>query len=187
MLTTILLSTIFWSDPTLVWDRNQHLQLGLPASLLNEPALADNLQSGLTTILRITVREKRGQREQSFQLAIRYDLWDEVYLIAESRSDGPAARHKANADGGLESWWRAQRFQVAKLVTDRDGIWLIAVEVLPFSVSEQQQTQAWLARTTGEAESSSPGGDGILAAIVSTSIKRKPLQRFRWEVLVQEP
>lgn len=134
--------------------------------ILSDDEVKKHLMTGLTTtfVLEVTARAAGGRKVAGgAQVAVRFDLWDEKYLIVvgDARSAGPQAE-AANLEHLVE-WWRNSEFEVAsngELASG--GPWQVSVSlaVLPFSHTEQLDAQRWLAdslREPGRPEAG-PGG-----------------------------
>lgn len=169
---------------------------GLPPLLGREP-LARQLESGLTTVLALTVEAEEGVIGGA-EIRIRYELWDEVFRVAvatpAAADSEPEGRELESADA-LDRWWRALRLAVgdAPAVGSEVRVTLAAV---PFSRSEQLDTQRWLAESARRAERGQAGDPGtplaegdaverVLTTLIATSIRRRPLTVHRWRVVVR--
>ena len=165
----------------------------LPASVLQSKEVSSHLTSGLTTafIILVTSGEKKG----GARVTVRYELWDEAYLVTALDSSGREVRHTFASAAKMTEWW-----STAPLLVLRNPAWSaadsaaktqITVKVLPFSAREQAETQRWLSRIFTSMSSvkdapvdkrSDPGAAKILDVIVSTSIQRRPILESQWTV-----
>jgi hypothetical protein len=172
------------------------LVVSLPADVLSQSEVKPRLTSGLTTslVLQVTAADGRGHKARGGGLVeVRYELWDEVFLVTAVGSDGRRRRESLASLERLAAWWQALRLPVLPAGNRlAAGSWRIDTEltVIPFSRSEQTETQTWLSRSlSGEVASSAhaseaagaaaPAG-GVLDMLVATSIKRPSLVSFSW-------
>jgi hypothetical protein len=191
------------------------LALGhLPPVLVDE-AVAPHLKTGLTTVFLFTVETKgTPQQKGAAQVAVRYDLWDEVYRIELSPAPGGLAASTTSvaatdgASGALLGWWRAAAVRVAPAA----GAWQpplgrakITLQVLPFSQAEQRDAQEWLLRSfRADSPPGRPAPTTALppragaertpaaapvrefyGAMLASSIGRRSLTSWSWNVTVE--
>ena len=166
--------------------------LALPGDVLARKDLARQLTSGLTTTFAITATA--GSRRGGGRIEVRYEPWDEVYFVTTRGIDLQAQRLQLASAQKLREWWRDASLRVLPDATGVDEI-EVAVEVLPFSIEEQKETQRWLTRSLGEAHearsldpgevSGTGGAASVLDVLIGTSIQRRPILRYRWNVPVQ--
>ncbi len=163
--------------------------------ILASDEVKKNLMTGLTTtfVLEVTARAPGGRKVVGgAQIAVRYDLWDEKYLITASDAASSGRQSEAANVDRLEKWWCASEFEVARDVElAAGGPWKVEVSlaVLPFSHTEQLDAQRWLADSLREPgpggarpnEGSAPVRD-LLSGLVATSIARRPVLSYRWTV-----
>ena len=167
------------------------LLVTLHAELLDRRDVRKQLTSGLTTTFLVTV--DAASRKGGARVEVRYEPWDEVYFVTARGIDAAAQKAQLANVEKLAEWWRNAALPVlprASAVTAAQ----VTVEVLPFSIEEQKETQRWLSRSLGEAhrqggidESEVRGSAGtasVLDVLIGTSIQRRPLVRFRWNVVV---
>jgi len=189
--------------PTLAFARGTLTLARLPP-VLDDEAVATHLRTGLTTVFLFKV-ECRGAASQKgvAQVALRYDLWDEVYHV--QTVPAPPGETAAKPTASAQEWWRGAALTVAPV----EGRWLAAparakvtLQVLPFSQAEQRDAQDWLLRSF-RATRSGPGGreEGsaspvperagapapvrdFYGAMLASSIGRRSLISWSWNVVV---
>jgi hypothetical protein len=184
--------------PSLVWG-SQGLSLARLPPILAEPAVARHLGTGLTTTLLLTVEVSgTASFKGGAQASVRYDLWDEIYLVEQLDAKGSAHTTLRTRDE-LYRWWTSLVVSVspqgrpASVARAR-----VTLHVLPFSQAEQQDAQEWLLRTLRAAEppppsASRPGaGEAPVAppapvrdlygAMLASSIGRRSLINYSWTV-----
>ena len=154
------------------------LDLTLPATVLRNDEVRKHLTSGLTTVFLVTANDTRARIE------IRYDLWDEKYLVTIVDSERRVQKTSIDTFEHLADWWSRTPLRVGK----GKGDVRMKLEVIPFSAVEEEDAQRWLARSIGAssnaADPSRSDGSGsagsILDLLIGTSVQRRPLQTFRW-------
>ncbi len=111
----------------------------LPASLLMDAAVRKQLGSGLTTTFLLIVRQRETGTVSGARIEIRYDLWDEVWIVRKIEFDRREERQRIISREGLERWWRTP---LRVLQTTRDRVALqIDLNVLPFSAAEEEDAR----------------------------------------------
>ena len=195
----MLFLLLFLSDPKPILQMEQGLGLKtvLPTAILDEDEVVAQLNSGLTSTFQIQVfsRDKEGKAlEGGARIEIRYELWDEVYMIRTSEVDGSQNYFKVGNREGLAAWWRTQPLLIllSDSMNPAEPVRLV-LEFIPFSQTEQNNAREWLTESTGGSVSDRraipdeplPQGQGrarIFSVIMATSIKRKVLLRYRWKL-----
>lgn len=149
-----------------------------PAAILQKANVRKHLESGLTTTFAVEAGGGKARIE------IRYDLWDERWLITTVDASGRAHDETVPSYGKLVTWWSALALPVSRA----EGTSMrVQMSVLPFSERERRDTEDWVTRTVGLARggSQSPqvqqGSPGVLDAAIATSIQRRAVERFEWQ------
>lgn len=168
---------------------------GLP-SLLDRPEIRKQLDSGLTATLAFEVRTTGASPERvrgGARVDVRYELWDEVYLVTRFDAAGRRELLRFDTFDKLGRWLREVRLPV--LPQPRaPGPWQaeVRLRVIPFSQAEQRKTQRWLTESmAGEAEGSAGAVSQaledrptslaqVLQLLVATSIGRPALFEQEW-------
>ncbi len=170
----------------------------LPA-VLSESKVARHLATGLTTRFVFTVEVGRldgRPAKGEAQVRVRYDLWDERYLVErwDGRGDAPVGVQLTRQE--LAGWWRSLTLVLYRAAT---GVGApparvkVELVVLPFSQAEQRDAQDWLLRSFrgGQAESAdspSSTSNGPLGAfygaLLAASIGQRSLITYSWSVAV---
>jgi len=170
---------------------------GLP-NILSRPEVRPHLSTGLTTTfaLRVTATDETGKKTQGGgRIDIRWEPWDEVFLTAALSADGHARRESIPTLDRLGAWWSSLEIPAATGLAP-GGRWSVRVEVnvIPFSASEQRDTQRWFSDSLGQAPPApansqqeqataprpAPATGGVLDLLIATSIKRHSLISFSW-------
>jgi hypothetical protein len=168
-------------------NRAGELEVAIPSLPLLNKEVRRQLTSGLTTVLVIRIDE--GVRGAA-RAEIRYDLWDEKYLVTTISFDGRRDQHAFADHEKLVHWWRATAFRVARPTRVTDQPVLVRLEVLPFSAREAAEAQRWFSDSVG-AERKRESGDpqtssgALLDAIIGTSVQRRPILEYRWRVKIE--
>ncbi len=167
--------------------------------VLGEAEVRRQLDTGLTTTLAFHVRvaDTRGTRtEGGARVDVRFELWDEVYLVTRIDAGGKVARATLPSFEKLAEWWREQRLEVvpaSRLAGRTPPLRAdVRLRVIPFSQAEQLDTQRWLSRSLAGEEAGSAGAlseasstesfDQLLQSLMATSIQRPALVEFSWKL-----
>jgi hypothetical protein len=158
--------------------------------VLSLPEVRPHVDTGLTTgfVLTVTARGSGERRVRgAARIDVRYEPWDEVYLVAAVGADGRVRRETVPSFARLVEWWRALSLPVATaLPADR---WQVKVElsVLPFSQTEERDAQRWLAGSLVERGAEPPqatAGEsrltGVVDLLIATSVQRRSVVRYQW-------
>ncbi len=160
------------AGPSLQTEGGFVVLAGLP-SLLHRDDVRKQLESGLTATLAFEVRTTGGSPEKlrgGARVDVRYELWDEVYLVTRLDASGKRERLRFDSFDKLGQWWRDARLPVLPLPR-APGPWQaeVRLRVIPFSQAEQQKTQRWLTESMA-----GDGGDGSAGA-VSQALEDRPV------------
>lgn len=151
----------------------------LPLSVLQEKSVKKQLGSGLTTTFLVIARQREPVRVSGARIEVRYDLWDEVWLVRRVEFDGRSERQRFTTAEALEKWWR---MPVRLLSSNADRVALtIDLNVLPFSAAEEEDARQWITKSGGVGTASG-GSGGIVDALIGTTISAKPITSYRWNV-----
>lgn len=169
--------------------------------LLGREEVRKQLGTGLTTTLAFHIRATGGGRERiegGARVDIRYELWDEIYLVTRMDSTGRIARASFPSFDRLAEWWRELRLEVARLPRPAGSPpWKVEVRlrVIPFSQSEQLQAQRWLSESLTAEETGSAGAvagaleeqpatfSQVLNLLMATSLQRTALLESEWNLI----
>ena len=165
--------------------------------LLRNGQVRRHLETGLTTTLAFEVRlTGSGRARGGARIDIRYELWDEVWLVTRADTQGRTERARFPSFDKLDTWWRDLRLEVLPGPTPA-GPAELRLRVIPFSQSEQLDAQRWFSRSLalppGQPPSDSAGAvSGILEEpsgdlfnlLLATSIGRPALLEYEWKLAV---
>jgi hypothetical protein len=171
---------------------------GLP-SLLHRADIRKQLDSGLTATLAFEVRTTGASPQKlrgGARVDVRYELWDEIYLVTRLDASGRRERLRFDSFDKLGQWWREARLPVLPLPR-APGPWQaeVRLRVIPFSQAEQRETQRWLTESmAGDGSDGSAGAvsqaledrpvsfSQVLQLLVATSIGRPALFEQEWNL-----
>jgi hypothetical protein len=167
----------------------------LPALLRNEE-VRRHLGTGLTTTLAFEVRATGGGKVRgAARIDIRYDLWDEVWLVTRADTSRRAQRARFSSFEQMEAWWRDLHLAVLPAGA-AGGPAEARLRIIPFSQSEQLDAQRWFSR--GLAQPSGSGSAGAVSGVLeepsgelfhlllATSIGRPALLELEWKLRIPE-
>lgn len=185
------------AEPALERGAGGRVRLAALPPVLDRPAVREQLASGLTTSFVLELREPGllARTVGAARVDVRYELWDEVYLVAAAGADG-ALRHLRFPDfPALAAWWRRPELVVAPAsAAGGERRLRLRLRVIPFSASEQRDAQAWLTesladprggaaeKTDDAAEEAGRPLDHLFRVLLATSIARGTLLEEEWEV-----
>jgi len=161
--------------------------------LLRNGEVRDHLGTGLTTTLAFEIRLGGGRARGGARIDIRYELWDEIWLVTRADTLGRTQRARFPSFEQLESWWRDLRLDVLPPRTPA-GPAEVRLRVIPFSQSEQLDAQRWFSRSLAAEPGSAGSVSGVLEEssgdlfnlLLATSIGRPALQEYEWKLAVPE-
>jgi hypothetical protein len=185
-------------QPRLEMDHGALVVSGLP-DILSRPEVRPHLASGLTTtfVVQVSAADGSGKRVRGGgTIAVRYEPWDEVYLVAAAGvagGAGGARKDSLSSLDGLAAWWRDLKLPVLAAAGLSGASWQVkvTVHVVPFSESEREDTQRWFSQSVGGGQRSnaedasaaakeSAGPGMMLDLLVATSIRRRSLVSYDW-------
>jgi hypothetical protein len=150
----------------------------LPGSVLQDRNVKKQLGSGLTATFLVAARQRDTGLLTGARMEVRYDLWDEVWLVKRVEFDGKTDRQRIASVEALEKWWRAP---VRLFTTGASRVALqVDLSVLPFSAAEEDDARAWISKSGGVGTTA--GSGGLVDALIGTTIAAKPITSFRWNV-----
>lgn len=165
--------------------RTGAMTITLPAELMKSAAVKEQLTSGLTTVF--IVAAAAGDARGEARISVRYELWEERYLVAVIDAAGQQRNLTLASEGELAAWWSGSPLVIIAPHPFAKEVEVdIHLRMLPFSAREESETQRWLSRTLSttpeHTEQTSERSASILRALVETSVKRRPLLDRHWRV-----
>jgi hypothetical protein len=151
----------------------------LPLRVIQAPEVQKRLAGGLTTIFLVVARNSDGKAAGASRIEVRYDLWDEVYLVKKIDFDGRIDQQRIAARDALERWWRATPLRLGAVPSGAD----VELTVLPFSAAEQEDAREWLTKSGGvTAPSAGRASNTFVDALIGTTIHARPILTYRWKL-----
>lgn len=182
-LALLLLPAVAYAQPkpSFVAQPGRVVAAVLPASLLADREISRQIGSGLTTTFVLIARQRDADRRGAARIEIRYDLWDEVWIVRRIEVDGKEDRQRISSRESLEKWWSAP---VRLFVAAADRVALnVTLTVLPFSAAEGEDARQWISKGGGVAVPE--GGSPLVAALIGTTLNAKPIRSYRWSADVR--
>jgi hypothetical protein len=162
--------------PSFVVQPSRIVAIVLPDALLTDREVHRQIASGLTTTFNIEARQRDADRRGGARIEIRFDLWDEVWLVRRIEHDGKEERQKIASRELLEKWWRTP---VRLFAAAGDRVALnVTLTVLPFSAAEGDDAREWISKSGGLA--AGEGGSPLVTALIGTTLRAKPIRSYRW-------
>jgi hypothetical protein len=164
-------------------------------SILAEEEVRKQLGTGLTTSFLFEVKAvgDAGKVRGGARVDVRYDLWDEVYVVTRIDSAGRPARTSLPSFERLGDWWREARLVALRPAAAAAARRVeVRLTVIPFSQAEQLDAQRWFSQSLSAEKSGSAGAvseavedqpesfSQVLNLLMATSIGRTPLLELRW-------
>ncbi|MEA2600285.1 MAG: hypothetical protein QOF89_1277 [Acidobacteriota bacterium] len=167
--------------------------------ILTEEEVKKQLGTGLTTsfLFEVKTQGDAGRAKGGARVDVRYELWDEVYIVTRIDATGRAVRTTLPSFERLGEWWRE-----ARLVTLRPPAAAtvrsveVRLSVIPFSQAEQLDAQRWFSQSLSAEKTGSAGAvsdavedqpesfSQVLNLLMATSIGRAPLLELQWNVVI---
>jgi hypothetical protein len=170
--------------------------------ILGEEEVRKQLGTGLTTsfAFEATARGATGAKVKgAARVDVRYDLWDEIYIVTRIDASGHAARVTLPSFERLAEWWRDARLVLIRgPAAPVAGVVSVDVRlrVIPFSQAEQLETQRWFSQALSAEKSGSAGAvsdavedqpesfSQVINLLMATSIGRPALLEYAWKLPV---
>lgn len=187
-------------SPRLEPGAGQEIVLRDLPPILDDEEVRRQLTTGLTTTFAFRTEERRGLPPGGARVEVRYELWDEVFHVAAIGIDRRAMREVLSSMEDLAGWWKSLRLvvlDVAGFEQPQPVQIRLILDVVPFSRSEEADTQRWFAesvlRSSADAESGgrapedSQGSlEQVFSVLIATSIQREALVSYRWTIDLPE-
>lgn len=167
--------------------------------VLGAEEIRKQLKTGLTTsfVFQATAKGPGGKTKGAARVDVRYELWDEVYLVNRIDSAGRASRTTLPSFERLAEWWRDSRLVVARPSAAHGARTLeVRLRVIPFSESEQLDAQRWFSQALSAERAGSPGAVSdavedqpesfgqLVNLLMATSIRRQALLEYEWNLAI---
>ncbi|HEX2222853.1 MAG TPA: hypothetical protein VHN15_01460 [Thermoanaerobaculia bacterium] len=181
---------------------NGRLLVGALPDVLSRPEVRPHLTNGLTStlVVAVTVTDGQGGKARGGgRMDVRYELWDEAFFVSSVGADRKLRLETLPSFERLVGWWRG--LELPAVAPDRLSAsqpWRVQVRVslVPFSESEQEDAQKWLSdsvaggkssaeQTSASARESPERLGNVLDLLVATSIQRRPLVSYDWNLTLR--
>jgi hypothetical protein len=168
--------------------------------ILGEEEVRKQLGTGLTTsfAFEATARGAAGKVKGAARVDVRYDLWDEVYIVTRVDASGRATRVTLPSFERLAEWWRDARLVLIRGTAAGVAAVEVTLKVIPFSQAEQLDTQRWFSQALSAEKSGSAGAvsdavedqpesfSQVINLLMATSIGRPALLEYSWKLAVPQ-
>jgi len=168
--------------------------------ILGEEEVRKQLGTGLTTsfAFEAAARGATGKVKGAARVDVRYDLWDEVYIVTRIDASGHAARVTLPSFERLAEWWRDARLVLIRGPAAGVETVDVRLKVIPFSQAEQLDTQRWFSQALSAEKSGSAGAvsdavedqpesfSQVINLLMATSIGRPSLLEYAWKLAVPQ-
>ncbi|HET9211447.1 MAG TPA: hypothetical protein VFR03_13650 [Thermoanaerobaculia bacterium] len=168
--------------------------------ILGEEEVRKQLATGLTTsfAFEATARASGGKLKGAARVDVRYDLWDEIYIVTRVDASGHAARVTLPSFEKLAEWWRDARLVLIRGPAAGAAAADVRLKVIPFSQAEQLETQRWFSQALSAEKSGSAGAvsdavedqpesfSQVINLLMATSIGRPALLEYAWKLPVPQ-
>lgn len=199
LLWLLLVPGLFGQEPPLVNDADGWWRVALPLDLLEDASVRKKLYSGLTTTFELESRFSQAEKPHYAVLQVRYEIWEEVFVISRVDADGQIGRFRFVDLAQTAAWLAENPLRIAPTPDNTGppaGRLTCRVRLIPFSQSEGRLAEDWFAKvlrvpdavTTGQSDASreraldeSSDGGGIFEVLMSKSIRRKSIRSVRWQ------
>jgi len=177
------------NEPSFMVNAEHTLMLSLPRELLDRPKVAKMLQSGLTTTFLMTLRARStsgnylSEKGTLARVDVRYEPWDEVFYLTLFQFNHQLEKLTIANFDALVDFFSGDKIKLSTMAGFNDLHWIFQLElkVLPFSESEQAQTQNWFADKLGR-NTNKQDPNKVLDLMLATSIKRSPVTSEFWRL-----
>lgn len=164
----------------------------LPA-LLTDAEVERHIDSGLTTSLVFQGGPQGATKAGAARVDVRFELWDEVYLVTLIDGTGRVERSRHASAADLARWWSEAEIVLVPAASGprTAGQARVSLAVVPFSQAELVDTQRWLAESIGRARGGSgrrrSGSDqpDAVAALIATSMQRRAVRTLVWNLTIE--
>ena len=167
--------------------------------ILAEEEVRKQLGTGLTTsfLFEVKAQGDAGRSKGGARVDVRFDLWDEIYIVTRIDATGRAVRTTLPSFERLGEWWREARLVALRPPAAATARRVeVRLSVIPFSQAEQLDAQRWFSQSLSAERTGSAGAvseavedqpesfSQVLNLLMATSIGRTPLLELQWNVAI---
>jgi hypothetical protein len=183
--------------PPLVELAKEGLVISRLPPILTEEEVKKQLGTGLTTsfLFEVKTQGDAGKAKGGARVDVRYELWEEVYIVTRIDASGRPVRVTLPSFEKLAEWWREARLVALRLQAGATAQSAeVHLSVIPFSQAEQLDAQRWFSQALSAEKSGSAGAvndaveaqpesfSQVLNLLMATSIGRAPVLELQWDV-----
>lgn len=179
-------------EPRVTLDAAGRLVVSRLPPLLSDAEVERHLDSGLTTSLVLQGGPQGAGKSGAARVDVRYELWDEVYLLTVIDGEGRVERSRQDSAAALARWWSQVEIVLTSASASGAGSAdqaRVSLAVVPFSQAELLDTQRWLAesigQTRGGGRAGSEGASGAVGVLIATSMQRRAVRTQVWNVPIE--
>ncbi len=181
------------SEPRVSVDGAGRLVVSRLPGLLADTEVKRHLDSGLTTSLVFQGGPQGATRSGAARVDVRFELWDEVYLVTLIDGEGRVERSRQASAADLAEWWSQVEIVLVPAGSGPRpaGQARVSLAVVPFSQAELVDTQRWLAESIGQARGGSGGRRArggepdAVGVLIATSMQRRAVRNLAWNVPIE--
>ncbi len=180
-------------EPRVCVDGAGRLVVSRLPRLLTNVEVKRHLDSGLTTSLVFQGGPQGATKSGAARIDVRFELWDEVYLVTVIDGEGRVERSRQGSAAELAEWWSEVEIVLTPAVSGSRAAdqARVSLAVVPFSQAELVDTQRWLAESIGQARGGSGGrrsrgGEpAAVGVLIATSMQRRAVRTLVWNVPIE--
>lgn len=177
-------------DPPRARARDGWIEVQLSGTMLDDAGVRQRAESGLTAILVVVDRTRRTSPPGVARIAVRYELWDEVFLVSVTQADRTRSTKKADSLDALRRHLESTVIRLRPSGPDDGDEMVVEVRLVPFSADEERDAREWFIDTLGATpKGGSSGGissvEGVVDVLLATSIEARPVATWKWTVPLQ--
>lgn len=181
------------AQPRVVLDGAGRLVVSRLPQLLTDAEVKRHIDSGLTTSLVFQGGPQGATKSGAARVDIRFELWDEVYLVTVIDGQGRIERSRQTSAAELTKWWSEIAIVLTSPASQGSGSAgqaRVSLAVVPFSQAELVDTQRWLTESIGRERAGSPGGRSggepdAVSVLIATSMQRRAVRSLLWNVPIE--
>lgn len=190
MAVALFVPLVVWAaeeDPRVAIDRAGDLVISSLPPIVDADEVERHLVSGLTTSFVFQVRAPGLPRAGGARVDVRFELWDEVYLVTVIDGRGQVERSRHESDDVFLEWWSEVELVLspASQAVRPGSQAKVSLAVVPFSQDELVDTQRWLAESMETGGGRGGTGPSAVSALIATSMQRRAVRSMSWSLAVE--